>query len=82
MASNKGAGLMTIIPPRKGRPPLPADQQARVPYNVRLTPAQREKVERLGGAAWVRARIDAAREPQASNATTTAPRPTIASAGQ
>jgi hypothetical protein len=47
-------------PPRMGRPPVPADQQARIPYNVRLTPAQREKVERLGGAAWIRAQIDAA----------------------
>ena len=43
---------------RKGRPPVPADQQARVPYNVRLTPAQRKKVDRLGGAAWIRAMID------------------------
>ena len=49
-------------PARKGRPPVPADQQARVPYNVRLTPAQREKVERLGGAAWIRAQIEKARE--------------------
>ena len=46
---------------RMGRPPVPADQQARVPYNIRLTPAQREKVERLGGAAWIRAQIDKAR---------------------
>ena len=49
-------------PPRMGRPPVPADQQARIPYNVRLTPAQREKVERLGGAAWIRAQIEKARE--------------------
>ena len=49
-------------PARKGRPPVPADQQARVPYNVRLTPAQREKVDRLGGAAWIRAQIEKARE--------------------
>jgi len=48
-------------PARKGRPPVPADQQARVPYNVRLTPAQREKVERLGGAAWIRAQIEKAK---------------------
>ena len=47
---------------RMGRPPVPADQQARVPYNVRLTPAQREKVDRLGGAAWIRAQIEKARE--------------------
>ena len=47
---------------RKGRPPVPADQQARVPYNARLTPAQRKKVDRLGGAAWIRAQIEKARE--------------------
>ena len=47
---------------RMGRPPIPADQQARIPYNVRLTPAQREKVDRLGGAAWIRAQIEKARE--------------------
>ena len=51
-------------PARMGRPPVPADQQARIPYNVRLTPAQREKVERLGGAAWIRAQIERARETQ------------------
>ena len=60
---------------------LTADDLAEL-TGKRRSAAQREKVERLGGAAWVRARIDAAREPQASNATTTAPRPTIASAGQ
>lgn len=49
-------------PARMGRPPVPADQQARIPYNVRLTPAQREKVDRLGGAAWIRAQIEKARE--------------------
>jgi hypothetical protein len=49
---------------RTGRPPLPPDQRARVAYNVRLTPPQREKVERLGGAAWIRAQIDAAQEPR------------------
>ena len=30
---------------KKGRPPIPADQQARIPYNVRLTPAQRDAYE-------------------------------------
>ncbi len=49
-------------PARMGRPPIPADQQARVPYNIRLTPAQRTKVEQLGGAAWIRAQIEKARE--------------------
>ncbi len=53
---------MTATPPRKGRPPVPADQQARVPYNVRLTAAQHAKVQRLGGAQWIRDRIDRAKE--------------------
>jgi len=48
---------------RTGRPPIPADQQARVPYNVRLTPAQRAKVDLLGGAAWIRAQIERAKPP-------------------
>jgi hypothetical protein len=48
-------------PARMGRPPVPADQQARVPYNIRLTPAQRTKVEQLGGAAWIRAQIEKAK---------------------
>ena len=48
-------------PARMGRPPIPADQQARVPYNIRLTPAQRTKVEQLGGAAWIRAQIEKAK---------------------
>lgn len=31
--------------------------------SLRMTPAQREKLERLGGAKWVRDRIDRAKEP-------------------
>jgi hypothetical protein len=34
-----------------------------VPYNVRLTPAQRAKVDLLGGAAWIRAQIERAKPP-------------------
>lgn len=33
--------------------------------SLRMTPAQREKLERLGGAKWVRDRIDRAKEPSA-----------------
>ena len=59
---------------RTGRPPLPPDQRARVAYNVRLTPPQREKVERLGGAAWIRQQIDAAQDrPQRARAGSDAP---------
>ncbi|NUZ07642.1 hypothetical protein [Piscinibacter koreensis] len=46
----------------QGRKPL-QDGAESVIYPIRLTPAQREKVTRLGGAPWIRARIDKAREP-------------------
>jgi len=49
-------------PKRRGRPPAApgAGKDARV--ELRLTQAQRDKLERLGGAQWLRDRIDAARE--------------------
>ena len=53
-----------MIDKRKpGRPALPpgAGKTARV--ELRLTEHQRDKLERLGGAEWVRRRIDAAKEP-------------------
>lgn len=31
---------------------------------MRLQPAQRDKLKRLGGAAWVRRKIDQAKEPE------------------
>jgi len=43
-----------------------------VTVSLRMTPAQREKLERLGGAKWVRDRIDRAKEP---NVKSTAPLP-------
>ena len=49
---------------RKGRPTLPPSERASVAYNVRLTTAQHAKVVRLGGAAWIRAQIERARETQ------------------
>jgi len=53
----------TAAPKRQsGRPALPESERASVAYNVRLTPAQRAKVDRLGGAAWIRAQIEKARE--------------------
>lgn len=36
-----------------------------VTVSLRMTPAQREKLDRLGGAKWVRDRIDRAKEPNA-----------------
>lgn len=36
-----------------------------VPVTLRMLPAQREKLQRLGGSAWIREKIDKAREPKA-----------------
>lgn len=46
----------------QGRPPVKAGEET-VTISLRLTKAQREKLERLGGAKWVRDRIDRAKEP-------------------
>jgi hypothetical protein len=35
-----------------------------VPVSIKVSPAQRDKLNRLGGAPWVRDRIDKAREPK------------------
>lgn len=46
----------------RGRPRL--DEQAEtVPFTIRMTMPQRDKVVRLGGAAWIRNKIDRAKEP-------------------
>jgi hypothetical protein len=44
----------------QGRKPLPPDQKA-VVGAVRLTPGQWEKFRALGGAAWLRDRIEKAK---------------------
>lgn len=36
-----------------------------VPVTIKMQPAQREKLTRLGGAPWVRNAIDKAKEPKA-----------------
>lgn len=46
----------------QGRPPVKAGEET-VTVSLRMTPAQREKLARLGGASWVRDRIDRAKEP-------------------
>jgi hypothetical protein len=46
----------------QGRKPLKAGV-ATVPVTIKMTEDQREKLARLGGAAWVRDRIDRAKEP-------------------
>ncbi len=42
------------------RPPLPPEQRLGARYVLRLTAAQRAKLDRLGGATWIRQRIDQA----------------------
>ena len=49
-----------VRPKRRGRPPLPAGQRQTGRFEVRLTAAQRAKLGRLGGARWLREKIDAA----------------------
>ena len=48
----------------QGRPPVKAGEET-ITVSMRMTPSQREKLERLGGAKWVRERIDRAKEPNA-----------------
>ena len=49
---------------RGGRPPKPEGERLVVPVVVRLTRELRDKLTRLGGPAWLRERIKAAKEPQ------------------
>ena len=46
----------------QGRKPL-ADGEAMVLFGLRVKPAQLEKLKRLGGAAWIRERINRAKDP-------------------
>lgn len=50
-------------PARMGRPPLQEGVET-VVVPVRMTAPQRDKLKRLGGAPWVRQRIDKAKEPE------------------
>jgi hypothetical protein len=45
----------------QGRKPLP-EGEAMIPVTLKMKPDQREKLQRLGGAPWVRERIDRAKE--------------------
>ena len=49
-------------PMARGRPPLP-EGEAMVPVMVKMKPAQKEKLQRLGGAPWLRQKIDRAKLP-------------------
>lgn len=55
------AEFFEILPPARGRPKIADDQKLTKAFNLRLTPAQLAKVQDLGGADWLRARIDKAR---------------------
>jgi hypothetical protein len=46
----------------QGRKPIKPGEET-VTVSLRMTPAQREKLKGLGGAEWVRDRIDRARPP-------------------
>jgi hypothetical protein len=48
--------------PGAGRKPLDPTEPT-MPVQVRLTASQREKLKRLGGPAWIRCKIDKAKEP-------------------
>lgn len=48
----------------QGRKPVRQGEKT-VTLSLRVTVAQREKVARLGGAEWVRGKIDRAKEPNA-----------------
>lgn len=47
---------------------MPADLARTTRVDARVTPEQRAKFERLGGATWLRRQIDRAKEPEAANA--------------
>ena len=48
----------------QGRKPVKQGEET-VTLSLRVTTAQREKLARLGGAEWVRGKIDRAKEPNA-----------------
>jgi hypothetical protein len=49
--------------PGAGRPPL-EEGEPTVVVSSKMTGAQRDKLGRLGGAPWIRERIDKARDPK------------------
>lgn len=46
---------------RRGRPALPEDERQSERVEIRMTAAQRAKLDLLGGAQWLRERIDKAK---------------------
>lgn len=53
-------------PKRRGRPPKGTATMTGQPLQIRLTAEQRAKLDALGGAEWVRQRIDRAKAPIAT----------------
>lgn len=47
-------------PKKRGRPTKPESERYAERVEIRMTRQQREKLEKLGGAVWVRSRIDRA----------------------
>lgn len=47
----------------QGRKPLQGDEPM-APVTIKMSQLQRDKLSRLGGAPWVRDRIDKAKEPK------------------
>lgn len=50
--------------PGAGKKPKVAGAPATSPVTIKLSAEQKEKLQRLGGAPWVRAKIDKAPEPK------------------
>ena len=51
-------------PAKRGPKPLHGENMRA--FHFRMTTAQREKLERLGGVAWMREKIEQAKEPKCS----------------
>lgn len=60
MQTNKTLGG---VRPGSGRKPI-VEGSVTVPVTIKLTPPQRDKLKQLGGAPWVRDRIDKAKLPK------------------
>jgi hypothetical protein len=54
---------MTKPTPKRGRPPNPPETRQTERVEIRCTKAQRDKLDSLGGAQWLRDRIDKAKLP-------------------
>jgi hypothetical protein len=48
----------------RGQGRKPIEGEPMVPVSVKMSPDQRDKLARLGGAPWVRKKIDQAKEPK------------------